>query len=95
MQVSDDRVFLFQLMLMFFALKTIVFILGLLTIKMGHSLIRDGVKGNFTFTTEVKGIKGALQSSSPGLLFIVLGVGLIVYAMWLKQGVVFDLITPN
>ena len=95
MQVANDREFLIQLMLMFFAMKAIVFVLGFLTIRMGHSLIRDGVKGNFTFTTEAKGIKGALQSSSPGLLFILLGVGLIAYAMWLKQSVVFDLITPD
>lgn len=91
MQLTQDKHFLLQIMMMFFALKAVVFLLGFLTIKMGHTLIRDGVKGSFTFTTEAKGLKGALQSSSPGLLFIVLGVGLIAYAMWLKQNVVFDL----
>lgn len=70
-----------------FILKTVVFILGFLTVKMGHSLIRDGVKGNFKFTTEAKGIKGALQSSSPGLLFVLLGVFIMGYAMFQHKGV--------
>jgi hypothetical protein len=70
-----------------FILKTVVFILGFLTVKMGHGLIRDGVKGNFKFTTEAKGIKGALQSSSPGLLFVLLGVFIMGYAMFQHKGV--------
>lgn len=70
-----------------FALKTIIFVLGFLTVKMGHTLIRDGVKGSFKFSTETKGIKGALQSSSPGLLFVLLGVFIMAYALFQHKGV--------
>jgi hypothetical protein len=74
-------------LVMAFALKIIVFILGFLTIKMGNALLRDGIKGEFKFSTETKGIKGALESGSPGLLFVLLGIILIGYAMFVKKGV--------
>lgn len=86
LQITTNEITLYHL-LMVFTLKIVVFILGFFTIKMGHSLIRDGVKGSFKFNTEAKGIKGALQSSSPGLLFVLLGVLLIAYAIYIEKGV--------
>lgn len=81
-----DKDIILSTLYLAFALKIFVFILGFFTIGMGYKLIRDGVKGNFNFTTDIKGMKGALQSSSPGLLFVLLGVGLIAYAMFVKKG---------
>ena len=82
-----DKDILIYTLIMAFSLKITAFVLGFLTIKMGNSLIRDGIKGGFKFSTEAKGMKGALESSSPGLLFILLGVVLIGYAMFVEKGV--------
>jgi len=73
--------------IMGFALKGLVFFLGFVTVRMGYTLIREGVKGSFKFTTEAKGLKGALQSSSPGLLFVVLGVFVMGFSMFQHKGV--------
>lgn len=82
-----EKEIIFYTTTLVFILKIVVFILGFLIVKMGYSLIRDGVKGSFKFTTETKGIKGALESSSPGLLFVLLGIILIGYAIFLDKGV--------
>jgi hypothetical protein len=68
-------------LLLLFLLKALCFLLGFLTIRMGHSLIRDGAKGEFTFKANIVGAKADLVSVSPGLLFVLLGIGLIGYAM--------------
>ena len=68
-----------------FLLKIVCFILGYLTIRLGADLLREGVKGGFNFSTELKGLKGGLVSSSPGLLFVLLGVMLIGYAMSINK----------
>lgn len=67
--------------------KIVCFVLGFFTIKLGHQLIRDGVKGEFTFSADYKGAKGGLVSSSPGLLFLLLGILLIGYAMGTEKTV--------
>ncbi len=61
--------------------KLICFYLGYLIIKLGYNLLSEGIKGNFKFTANHSGFKGGLISSSPGLLFVFLGVLLIGYAM--------------
>jgi len=82
-----DKDIVIYALLMTFVLKIVAFMLGFLTIKMGNNLMKDGIKGGFKFSTEAKGIKGALESGSPGLLFVLLGIVLIGYAMFLKKGV--------
>ncbi|MES2457390.1 MAG: hypothetical protein V4594_17670 [Bacteroidota bacterium] len=62
-------------------IKILCFILGYRTIKLGYQLMRDGIKGEFNFSGDYKGMKGGLASSSPGLLFLLLGICLIAYAM--------------
>ncbi|HEV2815611.1 MAG TPA: hypothetical protein VGW40_00095 [Allosphingosinicella sp.] len=62
-------------------LKIVVFVLGYLTIKIGASLLREGVRGEFQFKSEFHGFKGDLASASPGLLFLLVGGVLIGYAI--------------
>jgi|GEM_PF-2818544 len=68
-------------------LKIVCFILGYLTIKLGYRLINSGAKGQFKFSAKIGSIKGNLASVSPGLLFVLLGVILIGYAMYVEKGV--------
>ena len=68
-------------------MKIICFILGYLTIHLGYRLIASGVKGEFKFSAELGGVKTDLASVSPGLLFVLLGVLLIGYAMYVEKGV--------
>jgi hypothetical protein len=55
-------------------LKVVCFILGYLTVRLGHQLISAGVKGEFKFSARLSGTGADLASASPGLLFILLGV---------------------
>jgi len=50
--------------------KIVCFIIGYLIVRLGYKLLISGIKGEFKFTSEYKGIKGGLISSSPGLLFV-------------------------
>ena len=68
-------------------MKIVCFILGYLTIRLGHKLIASGVKGEFKFSAELAGGKADLASMSPGLLFVLLGVFLIGYAIYVEKGV--------
>ncbi len=70
--MSDQGLYLATLPGIIF-LKIVVFVLGYLTIKIGATLLRDGVKGEFRFRSELPGFKGDLASASPGLLFLVVG----------------------
>jgi hypothetical protein len=62
--------------------KIVCFILGYLTIRLGHNLIASGVKGEFKFSTKLSGMSADLASVSPGLLFVLLGAMLIGLAMF-------------
>src|SRR5438876_7674116 len=68
-------------------MKIVCFIIGYLTIRLGYQLISSGVKGEFKFSAGLGGAKANLASVSPGLLFVLLGVLLIGYAMYVKKGV--------
>ena len=68
-----------------FVLKLVCFVLGFLVVRIGAGLLRDGITGSFTFKTELNGAKADLASASPGLLFVLLGVALIGYAMWVAK----------
>ena len=65
--------------------KIICIIVGYFTIKFGYRLIEDGVKGNFKFKGELKGIKAGLSGASPGLLFVFLGSILIGYTLHVEK----------
>ncbi|SEO59221.1 hypothetical protein SAMN05428947_10353 [Mucilaginibacter sp. OK283] len=71
-------------------MKVICFFLGYLIVKLGYNLINTGVKGEFNFTSEYKGIKAGLVSSSPGLLFVLLGTCLIAYAIFVEKPYHYD-----
>ena len=66
-------------------MKLVCFTIGFLIVKVGANLLREGVKGEFKFDASLVGPKAALQSASPGLLFLALGVALIGYAMWVSK----------
>ena len=68
-------------------MKIVCFVLGYLTIRLGHDLIARGVAGEFKFSASFSGAKADLASVSPGLLFVLLGVGLIAYAMYVEKEV--------
>lgn len=66
-------------------MKIVCFILGYMTIRLGYQLIASGVKGEFKFSANVGGAKADLASVSPGLLFVLLGVFLIGYAIYVEK----------
>ena len=66
--------------------KIVCFILGYLTIRLGYLLIASGVKGEFKFAAKLGGVKTDLASVSPGLLFVLLGVMLIGFAIYVDKG---------
>jgi hypothetical protein len=66
---------------MIIGMKTVVFILGYLTIRLGYHLVRSGVQGEFKFSAKLAGAQADLASISPGLLFVLLGVALISIAI--------------
>ena len=68
-------------------MKIVCFILGYLTVRLGYQLIASGVKGEFKFAASMGGLKTDLASVSPGLLFVLLGVGLIGYAVFVEKTV--------
>lgn len=67
-------------------MKIVCFVLGYLTIRLGYQLISSGVKGEFKFSANLGGAKADLASVSPGLLFVLLGVSLIGYAIYVPKG---------
>jgi TolA-binding protein len=84
--LSGELTFLISLSLVIL-MKVICFILGYLTIRLGYRLIASGVKGEFQFSADLSGMKADLQSVSPGLLFVLLGVILIGFAIFVKKPV--------
>lgn len=67
------------------AMKIVVFIIGYLTVRLGYRLIQSGVKGEFKFSASLGGAKADLASVSPGLLFVLLGVGLVGYGIFVPK----------
>ena len=74
-----------------FTLKAICLILGYLVVRLGHRLIESGVKGEFKFHADYKGLRAGLVSVSPGLLFVLLGVALMGYAIYVSKVTEVDL----
>lgn len=70
--------------------KIFCFYLGYLIVKLGYNLMKEGIRGEFKFFAEFTKLKGGLISASPGLLFLLLGVILIGYAMSIKKEVTLD-----
>ena len=88
-EISEEWAFVFSFALVIL-MKITCFILGYLTIHLGYLLIASGVKGEFKFSAELGGVKTDLASVSPGLLFVLLGVLLIGYAMYVEKGVTLE-----
>jgi hypothetical protein len=61
--------------------KALCLVLGFLIVRMGRGLLTSGVKGEFKFSGSFVGVKSDLVSASPGLLFLVLGVALMMHGM--------------
>lgn len=69
-------------------MKIFCFFIGYLTIRLGYELLKQGVKGEFKFSTELPQTKFHLASVSPGLLFVFLGSLIIGYAMFVKKEII-------
>jgi hypothetical protein len=67
------------------AMKIVCFIIGYLIIRLGYNLISSGIKGEFKFSGKIGGYKADLVSASPGLLFVLLGVLLICYTIFVHK----------
>jgi hypothetical protein len=87
--MTDQGIYLATLSAMLL-LKVVVFILGYLTIKIGASLLREGIRGEFHFKSEFQGFKGDLASASPGILFLVVGGILIGYAIAVEKPIHYE-----
>jgi len=66
-------------------------VISYLIIRLGAQMLRDGVKGEFKFEGAGGPGKASLTSASPGLLFVLLGVALAAYAMFVRQQVNLDI----
>lgn len=64
-----------------FLFKLAILIVGYLLAKLGYLLLVQGITGQFKFKGEFQGIKADIVSASPGALFIVLAVVLLVTAV--------------
>lgn len=72
-----------------YLLKITCFIIGYLTIKLGYQLLLKGVTGEFKFIAKYKGVKADIVSASPGLLFVLLGSVIIIFAMSSTKSIEF------
>ena len=72
-------------LILVFLMKLTCFVLGYLVVRLGYELLVAGIRGKFKFKTEVSGFKADLRSVSPGLLFVLLGVLLIGYAIFVPK----------
>ena len=70
---------------MIILMKIVCFILSYKIIKLGYNLISSGVKGEFKFSSNFIGFKSDLTSLSPGLLFVLLGVVLMMVAIYINK----------
>ena len=84
--MSSEEAFVVSFALLIL-MKIVCFILGYLTVRLGYELIKSGVKGEFKFSASFGGSKADLASVSPGLLFVLLGVGLVAYAIGIEKSV--------
>lgn len=89
--MSPEEAFVISFALLIL-MKIVCFILGYLTVRLGYQLIKSGVKGEFKFSASFGGSKADLASVSPGLLFVLLGVGLVAYAIGVDK---FVKLTPG
>ena len=71
-------------------MKIICFILSYKIIKLGYTLISSGVKGEFKFSSNFIGFKADLASVSPGLLFVLLGILLMMVAVYTDKTVTYQ-----
>jgi hypothetical protein len=74
-------------LILVFTLKTVCFTLAYLTVRLGHDLIGSGVRGDFKFSARFAGARADLASVSPGLLFVLLGIGLAAFAIQVPKPV--------
>lgn len=82
--MDESIIYLIQIILLI-TYKITALIVGYFIIKLGFGLIKSGIEGDFKFTTSFKGFKGGLVSSSPGLLFVLLGTALMIFSIYVEK----------
>ena len=87
--MSNETMFIIGLSYLF-VMKIVCFVIGFFIVRIGASLLRDGISGQFTFKYEFTGVKGDLASASPGLLFLLLGCLLIGYSLALDKVATYE-----
>jgi hypothetical protein len=82
-------------LILIFILKFMCLVFGFWTIYLGYDLLKRGVKGEFKFSAKLSGGKADLVSASPGLLFVLLGIILIGFALYVKKDIPIRFSVPN
>jgi hypothetical protein len=86
--VTADGIVAFALIIL---MKITLFVIGYKVTRLGYDLISAGAKGQFKFKSTIGGLKADLTSVSPGLLFVLLGVLLCIYAIAVDKPVTIKL----
>ncbi len=94
MIMNNKDVVMLNLALLFL-LKIVCFVIGFLIVRIGAELLREGVKGEFKFGGSAGNGNVNLTSASPGLLFLLLGVILISYAMWVDKDITLNYVATS
>jgi hypothetical protein len=82
-------------LILLFILKFMCLVFGFWTVYLGYDLLKRGVKGEFKFSAKLSGGKADLVSASPGLLFVLLGIILIGFALYVKKDIPIRFTVPN
>ena len=88
--LCDNTVSTLAILLM----KLAVLIVGYLLAKLGYLLLVQGITGQFKFKGEFQGIKADVISASPGTLFIVLSVVLLIIAVRTEKSTSSEVSSP-
>ena len=75
--------------------KLAVLAVGYLLSKLGYLLLVQGITGQFKFKGDFQGVKADLVSASPGTLFVVLAIVLLVTVVWVDKPTSNEVFQPD
>jgi hypothetical protein len=76
-----------------FVLEISVFLLGFIIVALGGMFVLAGVEAAYQLRVENDKVKTALETSSPGLVMISLGVFLVLFAVYIHSSFTFNITT--
>lgn len=71
-------------------IRIVAFVIGYKVVVLGHDTMVRGIRGEFQLEAESSGQHLRLQSGIPGLLFVLLGSGIVLYAVFVRQPIGLD-----